>query len=351
MIRLNIDENPTQTAIQTLEKGGTVIFPCETVYGIAVDSLNSKAVEKLNKYKRRPMGKPYAIMCSSRKMAEGYVQLNLTAKNLYKKFLPGPITVVSKGKGKVAAGIESELGTLGVRIPDYKFMLDLISKFGRPVVATSANASYQKRPYKIADILENISDKQSGLIDLIIDAGDLPQNEPSTVIDTTMDDVVVLRQGEIKLSEKNEVLTRNEEGTQNVGKEIWQKYQSYLGKRALVFALQGEMGAGKTQFTKGLALAMGIDELVTSPTYAIENEYKTGKSELFHFDAWRLENSDQLGDLGFSELIKNKSVISIEWAEKVKEEIEKIDEDALVVWIRINVGKKDDERLISWGIL
>src|SRR5688572_5643263 len=141
-----------QKAISILQDGGLVIFPCETVYGVAVDSSNPNAVEKLNQYKQRPFGKPYAIMCSDQKMAEEFVELNDTAKDLYKTFLPGPVTVISKGKGKVAAGIESEIGTLGVRIPDYSFMLELIKDFGRPIVATSANASYQRRPYKISDI-------------------------------------------------------------------------------------------------------------------------------------------------------------------------------------------------------
>jgi L-threonylcarbamoyladenylate synthase len=339
-----------ELAIEILKNGGLVIFPCETVYGIAVDCLNAKAVEKLNSYKERPFGKPYAIMCSDQKMAEEYVILNKTAEDLYKTFLPGPVTVISKGKQKMAPGIESEAGTLGVRIPDYPFMISLIKKFGRPIVATSANASYQRRPYKISDILENISAKQKKLIDLIIDAGELPHNEPSTVIDTTLDDPVVLRQGEIKLKDKNEILSRSEENTQNLGKELWHKYESYKGKRAIVFALEGPMGAGKTIFTKGLAKAMGITELVTSPTFAIENEYQNKKERLFHFDAWRLEKSDELKALGFEDLIKGKMVISIEWAERVADEIRKFDEEAVVIWIKIEFGKRENERLISWGI-
>lgn len=337
-------------AIEVLENGGLVIFPCETVYGVAVDSSNPQAVLKLNKYKERPAGKPYAIMCSDRKMAERYVFINETAQKLYNTFLPGPVTVISKSRGKVAEGIESETGTIGVRIPDYKFMVDLISRFGRPIVATSANASYQRRPYKIADIFDNISAKQKDLIDLVIDAGQLPINEPSTVIDTTSDDPIVLRQGEIKLKDKNEVLSRSEENTQNVGKELWQKYESYKDKRAIVFALQGEMGTGKTQFTKGLAKAMGIKEVVTSPTFALENDYIAGKINLAHFDAWRMQDSGELKALGFEDLIKNKSVVSIEWAEKVADEIRKFDEEALVIWVKIEYGKGENDRVISWGI-
>ena len=357
MILLNSFKNIKQI-IDTLQKGGLVIFPCETVYGAAVDSSNEVAVKKLNRYKERPFGKPYAIMCSDQKMAEKYVRLNETAKNLYKTFLPGPMTVVSTGLHKVANGIESETGTLGVRIPNHKFMLELIKKFSRPVVATSANASYKKRPYKISDILEHISDKQKSLIDLIIDAGELPHNEPSTVIDTTLDEPTVLRQGEIKLKDKNEILSRSEENTQNIAKELWQKYERYYDKRSIVFALEGEMGAGKTIFTKGLARAMGITEMVTSPTYSLENRYPildTGHS-LTHIDAWRMEKSSELNALGFSSLIKNRSVVAIEWAERVADEIHKFDDEAIIIWVKIknpstSSGRNANERLISWGNL
>jgi len=338
--------------VSVLKNGGLVVFPCETVYGIAVDSENKAAIAKLNEYKQRPIGKPYAIMCSSKKMAEKYVILNKTAENLYKKFLPGPVTIVSKGKGVVANGVESELGSLGVRIPDYKYMTDIIGTFKRPIVATSANASYKKRPYKIDDILDNISLKQKGLIDLIIDAGELPHNEPSTVIDTTLDDKpVVLRQGEIVVTGKNKILSRSEENTQNLGKELWQKYEDIRGQRAIIFALQGKMGAGKTQFTKGVGRAMNIKDTIVSPTYALENEYESGLNKLFHFDVWRLEKSEDLKTLGFENLITSNSVIVVEWAEKVVDMIKSHQEDAIVVWVKIDYGKVDNERVISWGVL
>ncbi|MEK7550522.1 MAG: L-threonylcarbamoyladenylate synthase [Patescibacteria group bacterium] len=340
--------NNLNEIIEVLKNGGLVIFPCETVYGIACDSQNEKAVKKLNLYKQRPLGKPYAIMCSGQKMAEDYVELNVTAEKLYKTFLPGPVTVISRGKHKVARGIESESGTLGVRIPDYKDVQILIEKFGQPIVATSANTSYQKRPYKITDILENISDKQKKLIDLIIDVGELPHNEPSTVIDTTLDDPMVLRQGEVKLKDKNEVFSRSEENTQNIGKELWQKYQDFAGKRTIVFALEGEMGTGKTQFVKGLARAMGITEEVLSPTYDLLNSH----GSLFHIDVWRmLDPEKELKDLDLKSLITDKTIVAIEWADKVALEIRKYKEDAIIVWIKIIYGKNANDRLISWGSL
>ena len=351
MITTQENDLAIEKAISVLKKGGLIIFPCETVYGVAVDAANSDAVKRLNEYKSRPLGKPYAIMCSSKEMAEKYVEINSVAADLYKKFLPGPVTIVSKGKHTVATGIESESGTLGVRIPDYKFMVDLIEKFGRPIVATSANSSYKKRPYSTKDIFDNISKKQKALVDLVIDSGDLPHNEPSTVIDTSHEETVILRQGDIKIKDKNEVLSRSEENTQNIGKELWQKYDKYHNQRALVFALQGEMGAGKTQLTKGIAKAMEIADLVTSPTYALENEYGETNNKLFHFDAWRLNNSSELEQLGFSELIKRRSVIVVEWAKKVENEIRKHDSESVIVWVNIKIGQNENERLVSWGVL
>jgi L-threonylcarbamoyladenylate synthase len=346
------DKNTINNVVEVLQNGGIVIYPTETLYGVGVDATNQKAVDKLTVYKNRPFGKPYSIAVTDIKMAEKYVNLNKSARELYKKFLPGPLTVVSKGKHKLAKGVESEDGTLGIRIPDYKLVIDIVNKFEKPITSTSANAAYKKRPYKISDVLNNIGHKQKALIDLIIDAGTLPLNEPSTVVDTTLDDPVILRQGIIKLSRKNEVFSRSEEDTKNIAKEIWQKYEINHGKRAIVFALQGEMGSGKTVFTKGLAKAMDIKETVISPTFILENEYISGKNKLYHFDTWRMLNpNDELKDLRTEKLIKQKSVIAIEWAEKAADFIREFDDEAIIIWINITYGKNENERSISWGIL
>ena len=191
-------------------------------------------------------------------MAGRYVELNSSAKKLYRQFLPGPLTVISKGKHSVAPGVESEVGSLGIRISSLLLVTKIVKSLNRPVTATSANEAYMKKPYQVSDILNTLSEKKKSLIALVIDAGRLPKREPSTVIDTTMDDPVALRIGKIKLDKENKILSRSAENTQNFGKELWQKYEEYVGKRAIVFALEGQLGAGKTQFVKGLARAMGI---------------------------------------------------------------------------------------------
>lgn len=345
------DPNSVTEAVEVLKKGGLVIYPTETLYGIGADATNKDAVKKLTRYKNRSFGKPYSIAVIDLNMARKYASVNKTAEDLYRKFLPGPITVVSQGKHNLAPGIESETGSLGIRIPDHPFIRKLITEFKKPVTATSANASYKKRPYKIEDVLENISNTQRGMIDLIVDAGELPRNEPSTVVDTTLDDPVILRQGEVRLSERQEVLSRSEENTENVAKELFQKYEPNIGKRSLIFALEGEMGSGKTTFTKGLGKAMGITELITSPTFSIENEYREGGMELYHFDTWRMIESSELKTLGFENLIKHRKVIAIEWADRVADFIREFDDEAIIVWVKLNYAKKDNERLISWGVI
>ena len=345
-----VKQNPkaVETAVRVLKRGGLVIYPTETLYGVGVKATNPQAVLKLNAYKKRPFGKPYSVAVADQKMAEKYVFLNQTARNLYREFLPGPVTVVSAGKHKVAPGVESENGTLGIRIPKYKLVIEIVKKLRVPITATSANASYQKRPYQISDILENVSEKQKSLLDLIVDAGKLPPHEPSTVIDTTLDDPAILRQGEVRLKDKNEILSRSKENTQNLAKELFQKYEGYLGQRPIVFALEGEMGAGKTQFTKGLGKVLGIKEEIVSPTFNLILEY----GELAHIDVWRLENPQELEILGFLKMIEDKNkVVAIEWAEKVAEAIRKYRGQAIIIWVKIKYGKNPNDRLISWGAL
>ncbi|MFZ3301459.1 MAG: L-threonylcarbamoyladenylate synthase [Microgenomates group bacterium] len=341
------NDKAVDSAVKALEKGQLVFMATETVYIAAVDATDETAVKKLVSFKNRPFGKPFSVGVTDIEMAEKYVVLNETAKNLYKRFLPGPVTVVSTGTHNVANGVEAENGTLGIRIPDYKFFQEVCKKFKKPITATSANASYQRRPYKLLDILDNISEKQKALIDLMIDAGELPHNEPSTVIDTTLDDeAVILRQGEIKIKDKNEVLSRSEENTQNIAKELWQKYEDYAGKRAIIYALEGQMGAGKTQFVKGLAKAMGIDENVTSPSYDLLNTYGL----LTHIDTWRMIDPNQeLQSLDIKSLLKNDSVIAIEWADRSIDEIKNYSDDAIIIWIKIAYGKSENDRIINWG--
>lgn len=332
-------------AVRVLSAGGLIVFPTETLYGIGADATSPAAIDKLLQYKARREGKPLSIAVSSPEMAEEYVEVNAVARNLYDNFLPGPLTVVSQSRGAVAPGVASETGTLGVRIPDYPLVREIVAAFGKPITATSANASYKKRPYTLDDILSNISGKQRGLIDLMLDAGQLPRREPSTVVDTTLNQEVVLRQGDIQLVPVLERTSQSPEETQALGAELIDKYKHHLGYKSVILAMQGELGAGKTEMTKGIGRALGVSGVIQSPTFIIENEYKivaqSGShlagidTKLFHIDTWRLFESQELEALGFVEKVVEGHVFVIEWADKITGLLERVADDAAIVWVKI----------------
>jgi tRNA threonylcarbamoyladenosine biosynthesis protein TsaE len=102
-----------------------------------------------------------------------------------------------------------------------------------------------------------------------------------------------------------------------------------------ILAYRGDLGAGKTAFTRGLARGLGCTELVTSPTYTIVNEYLGGRLPLFHFDMYRLASSDDLWDIGWEDYLDRGGICAVEWSENV--------EEALEDFILVNIEKIGDE--------
>lgn len=346
------DSHLVDRAVETLKKGQLLIFPTETCYGVGVDATNQKAVDKLLAYKMRREGKPISIAVSDKEMAKRYVIINNTAQNLYDNYLPGPLTVVSKGLHKVAQGIESEYGTLGIRIPDYPIVLDIIKKLGKPITATSANVSYEKKPYSIEALLNHLPRKNRSLLSLIIDAGQLPHNEVSTVVDTTLNDLAIIREGQISFStNKNKpifrIKTASPEETQNFASMVMLRFLDHLQIGPIVFALGGELGSGKTQFAKGLASNLGITKIVKSPTFTLVLPYtfiqNAQKRRFVHVDTWRLENSKEFKALHLEHYLKSPNVIAIEWADKFYNEILNFAQIPRVLMIKIHFTHIDRE--------
>lgn len=109
-----------------------------------------------------------------------------------------------------------------------------------------------------------------------------------------------------------------------------------------VIALRGDLGAGKTAFTRGLARGLGITDPVTSPTYTIVNEYPQGRIPLFHFDMYRLTGPDDLFDIGWEDYLDRGGVCVVEWSENVAEALE----NPVTVTIR-KVAGREEERIIT----
>lgn len=330
-IKLN-DSNVITKTVEVLKNGGLIIFPTETCYGVGVDATNEVAVNKLLEYKERPEGKAISIGVCDKDMASKYVDINSVADKVYRNFLPGPVTVISNSKSIVAKGLASEKNTLGVRIPDYKLAREIIKELGKPITMTSANLNGRKTPYEIEDVLSNISEKSKGLVDLIIDGGKLPSNPPSSVIDTTNEGVVSIREGSIDFGKKVDTFeVPSVEDMRMLGEKFVSKNKS---EKPLVILFNAEMGAGKTQFAKGVARGLGIDEIVKSPTYTLLCEYDFDGGKLLHIDAWRMEGEVEFRELIDESFFDKGNVVAIEWAGSLSKwilEIQKRDVDIYVI--------------------
>lgn len=132
-----------------------------------------------------------------------------------------------------------------------------------------------------------------------------------------------------------EFITNSPAETEALGAALARKLQP--GK---VLAYRGDLGAGKTAFTRGLARGLGYGEPVTSPTYTIVNEYLGGRMPLFHFDMYRLASADDLWDIGWDDYLERGGVCAVEWSENVEEAMEGA--------IRITISKLgEDTRCIT----
>src|SRR3989344_189982 len=326
-------------SIACLSKGGLIVYPTETCYGAGVDAANRTATLKLLSFKGQRGSKPIALAVSDRTMASHYVSINATADHLYRTFLPGPLTVVSRSLATLSPSLESGTGTLGIRIPAHPLALAIIKRLGRPLTATSANTSGKKPPYSVKDFEQYTSQKRLALVDLFLDAGTLPPNPPSTVVDTTLNEPAVLRQGEIVIPKHKgtTVVSGSQEETQRLAGRLFSTYRKELSHKPLIFALQGELGAGKTQFVKWLAKALGIRTNIPSPTFVLIKEYPYScfgiSGTLYHVDTWRLEKGDEVMDLGLGAMLRPGNVIAIEWLQKVKSLLRSFSDKAVIIWI------------------
>ena len=113
------------------------------------------------------------------------------------------------------------------------------------------------------------------------------------------------------------IQTHSPEETEAVGRRL-----AALLRPGDVIAYYGDLGAGKTAFTRGLAAGLGVTEQVTSPTYTIVNEYLSGRMPLFHFDMYRLGSADELFDIGWEDYLARGGVCAVEWSENVDEAFE-----------------------------
>ena len=191
------DRNQAVKAIdyvtKELEKGGIAILPTETAYALCADATSEEAVKKVFEIKKRDESKPIPIMVSDLYMIQEYAELTPLAKHLIEAFMPGPLTLIvpQKQDSKLPKTL-SEKG-IAFRIPEHEFTRNVISELGRPITSTSANIAGDAAMYNSEDVRMLFADK----VQVILDAGNLAQRPPSTILDLLKEKPEIIRLGPI----------------------------------------------------------------------------------------------------------------------------------------------------------
>jgi len=183
-----------KAASEVLQNGGLLVYPTDSVYGLGCDLLNKNAVEKIYRIKGNDKRKLLSFICSDLKGISEYAYVSNAAYKVMRHLLPGPYTFILNATKQVPKILLEKRKTVGIRVPDNAVCQGLLSEFGRPIISTSAcmaGQDFLNDPDQIESTFEKLAD-------LFLDSG--PGGlEPSTVIDFTQDEPVVVRQGKGKL--------------------------------------------------------------------------------------------------------------------------------------------------------
>ena len=193
---LDPQEDYLKEAADILARGGLVIIPTETVYGIAANMLNKETINRLYEIKQRPKDSPFSLHIEEKEKVENFARdIPTCAYKLMDKFWPGPLTVVLKSKDQ---------GSVGIRMPDNKIALKIIAQAKVPVVCPSANLSGKPAPVNFQEAIEDLQ----GLVDFAVDAGNTELQIESSVVDLTLEPLRVLREGAIKKEDIENIATK-----------------------------------------------------------------------------------------------------------------------------------------------
>ena len=191
----NENPNPKEVdkVVTILKKGGLIIYPTDTVYGLGCDITNTKALEKIARIKKVKLAKAnFSFICNGLSHLSDYVkQIDTPTYKILKRALPGAYTFILQGNNKLPKAFKSRK-TIGIRVPDNTIIREIVKELGNPIVTTSI--------YDEDDVIEYTTDpelifeKWQHLVDAVIDGG-YGGNQPSTVIDLSTDPVEVVRLG------------------------------------------------------------------------------------------------------------------------------------------------------------
>jgi L-threonylcarbamoyladenylate synthase len=181
-------------AITILERNGSLVYPTDTVYGLGVNALRVHCLERLFKIKQRPETKPVPVMIRDIAMAKKLAFVDRKVEKVLAAVWPGPVTVILEKRDIVPDFLTAGKRTIGLRIADCRLTRALMANLEEPITATSANFSGQPPLNSASEVVE-IFDKAYPRPDLILDAGQLPSSQPSTLLDLTGQQPKILRVG------------------------------------------------------------------------------------------------------------------------------------------------------------
>jgi L-threonylcarbamoyladenylate synthase len=198
-----LDESGLEEGIQkgkdTILSGGLVAFPTESFYGLAVNSLDEKAIKRLFQAKKRKSDQPILLLIPSIESLDQYVRnIPEVAHKLIERYWPGGLTLIFKAAPNVSPLLTAGTGKIGVRLSSHPVAAALVRSVGIPVTGTSANISGQPPCSMSNQVLESLGQS----VDLILDGGSTEGKAGSTLLDVTVDPPLILRQGMIEISER-----------------------------------------------------------------------------------------------------------------------------------------------------
>lgn len=183
----NTDVNLIYETIDVMTDGGIILYPTDTVYGLGANIFDESAVDKIYNLKKRSKDKPLSICVSTIQNISLVADVTDEQKSFMYKYLPGPYTFLLNKKDVVPEYVAPSTDKVGVRVPDSVFSRLISSIF--PIITTSANISNENTLSNPKDIIKQLN----GDVDLVLDAGVLDDNKPSTVVDLTKDVPTTLR--------------------------------------------------------------------------------------------------------------------------------------------------------------
>lgn len=181
------DASPVELSV-ALESGAVLVLPTDTVYGLVCDASNKKAVSSIFTIKNRDKKNPLPIFVKDIEMAKEHAEISREQEKILKKSWPGAITFILPAKKKLSPLVYKDK-TIAMRMPDYELIGQIFNEFNRPLAQTSANISGHPATTDVKEAVKYLGSENL----IIIDAGYLPDNKPSTIVDLIENKNKILR--------------------------------------------------------------------------------------------------------------------------------------------------------------